>query len=51
MICTKSSLANFHGAMQISFDLSRAHLHGFHAYGKDHGVSFRGGSGSPPMRS
>lgn len=39
----KTSLAELHGIIQLSFGWDNEHLHQFHIYGKDYGISYSGG--------
>ena len=38
-----TSLAELHNIIQLSFGLDNEHLHLFHIYGKDYGISYLGG--------
>lgn len=39
----KTSLAELHGIIQLSFGWDNEYLHQFHIYGKDYGISYSGG--------
>jgi hypothetical protein len=39
----KTSLAKLHGIIQLAFGWDNEHLHQFHIYGKDYGISYSGG--------
>ena len=40
-----TSLADFHHIIQIAYGWDDDHLHRFHIYGKDYGISYMGGIG------
>lgn len=40
-----TSLAHLHHIIQIAYNWDNEHLHQFHIYGKDYGISYVGGIG------
>ena len=42
-ISGNTSLAKLHNIIQIAYNWDNEHLHKFHIYGKDYGISYVGG--------